>query len=148
MIKNKDKILCDRCVILTRRPISKNDLFKLKPKDLIFYLQSKHISTTGCVGKYYDGTTLENKPNQTFTITEKEELVNLVLAHINSGNYYSTNGTGFSNYTSGDGGNDSDNVSNSFDQIKQTCQNLFSSFTEKIAGIFDKNINLIMFNIQ
>lgn len=52
LIKRKDKILCDRCVVFTTRPISKIDLLKLKPKDLIFYLQSKHISTTGCVGRF------------------------------------------------------------------------------------------------
>ncbi|KAG4071101.1 hypothetical protein HA402_013415 [Bradysia odoriphaga] len=106
LIKRKDKILCDRCVVFTTRPISKIDLLKLKPKDLIFYLQSKHISTTGCV--------------------EKEELVNLVLIHANSIADTSSNR---SSSQFGD-----DNFSNPFDQIKQTCQNLFTSFTDKIAS--------------
>lgn len=44
--------MCERCVVFTTRPLSKIELLKLKAKDLIFYLQSKHISTTGCVGEY------------------------------------------------------------------------------------------------
>lgn len=48
--KRGNTILCERCLIFTRRPLHKVDLLKLKPKDLIFYLQSKHISTAGCVG--------------------------------------------------------------------------------------------------
>ncbi|KAJ6644013.1 E3 ubiquitin-protein ligase rififylin [Pseudolycoriella hygida] len=106
LIKRKDKILCDRCVVFTTRPISKIDLLKLKPKDLIFYLQSKHISTTGCV--------------------EKEELVNLVLIHANS---ISDGSSTRSSSQFSD-----DHFSNPFDQIKQTCQNLFTSFTDKIAS--------------
>lgn len=40
--------------------------------------------------------------------------------------------------TDGNGAGEADeNGSNPFDQIKQTCQNLFTSFTEKIAtGMF------------
>lgn len=44
--------------MFTTRPLSKIELLKLKAKDLIFYLQSKHISTTGCVGE----CTKEQKP--------------------------------------------------------------------------------------
>lgn len=51
LVKRKERVLCDRCIIFTMRPLSKIELLKLKPKDLIFYLQSKHVSTTGCVGK-------------------------------------------------------------------------------------------------
>lgn len=51
LTKTKERILCKRCVVFTTRPLSKIELLKLKAKDLIFYLQSKHISTTGCVGK-------------------------------------------------------------------------------------------------
>lgn len=49
----RDRPLCERCVIFNKRPLSKIELLKLKAKDLIFYLQSKHISTTGCVGELY-----------------------------------------------------------------------------------------------
>lgn len=59
LTKNKERTLCKRCVIFTTRPLSKIELLKLKAKDLIFYLQSKHISTTGCVGKAnYDSVSL------------------------------------------------------------------------------------------
>lgn len=51
--KKNDKILCEKCLVLTERPLSRSDLQKLKPKDLIYYLQSKHISTAGCVGECY-----------------------------------------------------------------------------------------------
>lgn len=53
LTKNKERVLCKRCVIFTARPLSKIELLKLKAKDLIFYLQSKHISTTGCVGELF-----------------------------------------------------------------------------------------------
>lgn len=48
------------------RPLSKIELLKLKPKDLIFYLQSKHVSTTGCVGKKEIRLILQSRecPNQ------------------------------------------------------------------------------------
>lgn len=69
-----------------------------------------------------------------FIFVEKEELVNLVLIHVNNSATYATDGNG----TAGGGGganNETDeNCSNPFDQIKQTCQNLFTSFTEKIAS--------------
>lgn len=94
--------------MFTSRPLSKVDLLKLKPKDLIFYLQSKHISTTGCV--------------------EKEELVNLVLLHVNS----LDGGTGAHHNH-----NEAENHSNTFDQLKQTCQNIFASVSEKLATDFN-----------
>jgi late competence protein required for DNA uptake (superfamily II DNA/RNA helicase) len=50
--KKNGKILCSKCLIFLKRPLSKVELNSLKIKDLIFYLQSKHISTTGCVGKF------------------------------------------------------------------------------------------------
>lgn len=55
----KHTLLCDRCILFSRRPLLRSDLVKLKTKDLIFYLQSKHISTAGCV--------------------EKEDLIDLVI---------------------------------------------------------------------
>lgn len=98
--------LCRRCVIFAKRPLLRTDLLQLKPKDLIFYLQSKHVSTTGCV--------------------EKDELVGLVLTHvqqIDAAAGASENGSSRSY---------SDASANSFDSLKQTCQNFFTSITENI----------------
>ncbi|XP_055917726.1 probable serine/threonine-protein kinase dyrk2 isoform X2 [Eupeodes corollae] len=111
MITQNSVVLCERCAIFAKRPLLKIDLLKLKPKDLIFYLQSKHISTTGCV--------------------EKEELVGLVLTHVNQNdtpNIGSPNGNKFPDF-----GGDTDKP---FENIKQTCQNFFNNITDKIASDF------------
>uniref|UniRef100_A0A182PHV1 RING-type domain-containing protein n=1 Tax=Anopheles epiroticus TaxID=199890 RepID=A0A182PHV1_9DIPT len=127
LAKREERFLCPNCTILTKRPLSRIDLAQLKVKDLIFYLQSKHISTSGCV--------------------EKDDLINLVIAHVNSGGSSprtpgSFSGTS-SNTESASGGssrygsfyrNGTKNCTNTFDQIKHTCQNLFSTFSEKING--------------
>lgn len=64
-----------------------------------------------------------------FIYIEKEELVNLVLIHVNNSSSYSSSADGNT------GNNETDeNCSNPFDQIKQTCQNLFTSFTDKLAS--------------
>ena len=106
--KKFGKILCMKCVIFASNP-SKLELLKLKTKDLIFFLQSKHVSTSG--------------------IVEKEELVNLVLYQIRIGQP----GTpGFSTQTTPN--SDFEGYTNSFDQIKNTCQNFLTSFTDKIAS--------------
>lgn len=60
-------------------------------------------------------------------ISEKEELVNLVLIHVN--NYSPDSQSSARNNCDA-----TDDRSNPFDQIKNTCQNLFSTFTEKIAA--------------
>lgn len=60
--------------------------------------------------------------------TEKEELVNLVMIHVNNLSPDSQSSSR-NQYE----GQDSRN-NNPFDQIKNTCQNLFTSFTEKIAA--------------
>lgn len=57
-------MLCQRCVILTKRPLIRNELQLLKTRDLIIFLQSKHIPTAGCV--------------------EKDDLVNLVMTHVDT----------------------------------------------------------------
>ncbi|KAG5676806.1 hypothetical protein PVAND_006614 [Polypedilum vanderplanki] len=89
---------------------------ELKTKDLVFFLQSRKINISG--------------------IVEKEELCNLIINHINSSSYYDTN---FDNNPSSSSANaDFDNYTQSFDQIKQTCQNIFSSLTDKIASDFQK----------
>ncbi|XP_055530411.1 serine-rich adhesin for platelets [Wyeomyia smithii] len=146
--KRQEKILCHNCVIFTKRPLTKVDLGQLKVKDLIFYLQSKHISTSGCV--------------------EKEDLINLIIAHVNSGasslrspsgsadsgnggvfNFSSASSTGGSSGgVRAEGGRrnqsgasrygnfypaGTDNCASTFDQLKSTCQNLFTSITEKLS---------------
>ncbi|XP_055625074.1 uncharacterized protein LOC129767859 [Toxorhynchites rutilus septentrionalis] len=143
--KRGERILCSNCLILTKRPISRVDLGQLKVKDLIFYLQSKHISTSGCV--------------------EKGDLINLIVAHVNSGassprspagstgsgngglfNFSSASSTGDSSHNGGRGNHSgsssrygnlysasAENCANTFDQIKNTCQNLFSTITEKLS---------------
>lgn len=157
--KRDERILCQNCLVLTKRPLSKVDLGQLKVKELIFYLQSKHISTSGCV--------------------EKDDLINLVIAHVNTGpnsprsplgspgsvgngpgtfNFSSASSTGGSSAGGGGGGGgrrrpdggrgsnsgassrygqfysaSAENCANTFDQIKNTCQNLFSSISEKLG---------------
>ncbi|XP_049299489.1 uncharacterized protein LOC125772122 [Anopheles funestus] len=127
LTKRQERFLCPNCTIFTKRPLSRIDLAQLKVKDLIFYLQSKHISTSGCV--------------------EKDDLINLVIAHVNSGGSSprtpgSFSGTS-SNAESASGGssrygsfyrNGTKNCTNTFDQIKNTCQNLFSTFSDKLNG--------------
>ncbi|XP_053675880.1 serine-rich adhesin for platelets [Anopheles nili] len=122
--KRQERFLCPNCTIFTRRPLSRIDLSQLKVKDLIFYLQSKHISTSGCV--------------------EKDDLINLVIAHVNSGGSSPRTPGSFSaassNAESASGGssrygsfyrNGTKNYTNTFDQIKSTCQNLFSNISDK-----------------
>uniref|UniRef100_A0AAG5DFA0 RING-type domain-containing protein n=1 Tax=Anopheles atroparvus TaxID=41427 RepID=A0AAG5DFA0_ANOAO len=125
--KRQERFLCPNCTIFTKRPLSRIDLAQLKVKDLIFYLQSKHISTTGCV--------------------EKDDLINLVIAHVNSGGSSPRTPGAFSAASSTTGSasggssrygsfsqNGAKNYSNTFDQIKNTCQNLFSTFSDKFNG--------------
>lgn len=85
-------------------------------QDLIFYLQSKKINISGVI--------------------EKEELANMIVNHVNSNSYYETTET--SSNTSTTPNNDFENYAQSFDQIKtkvnQTCQNLFSSISDKISS--------------
>lgn len=57
----------------------------------------------------------------------------MIVNHVNSNNYYETHSS-----TSTTPNNDFDNYFQSFDQIqdqmKQTCQNLFSSISDKISA--------------
>ncbi|XP_017865608.1 PREDICTED: cell wall protein RBR3 [Drosophila arizonae] len=97
---------CQRCAIFAQRPLLRTDLLKLKPKDLIFYLQSKHISTEGCL--------------------EKEELVGLVLTHVAQ----SDRERGCppnQNQSPGRG------QANPMDSLKQTCQNFFTNLSDNIS---------------
>lgn len=100
------RILCVKCLIFASNP-SKLELLKLKTKDLIFFLQSKHVSTSG--------------------IVEKEELVNLVLYQIRIGQPQSLDPQSPTN-------SDFEGYTTSFDQLKNTCQNFITSFTDKISS--------------
>lgn len=64
---------------------------------------------------------------------EKEDLVDLVLIHVATCSPNSNPSSAFS-------ASDSESQSNPFDQLKNTCQNLFTTFTEKIAA--DLNFDL------
>ncbi|KAL9699386.1 hypothetical protein quinque_002827 [Culex quinquefasciatus] len=124
--RRDERILCQNCLVLTKRPLSKVDLGQLKVKELIFYLQSKHISTSGCV--------------------EKDDLVNLVLAHLGIVNWGSSGGveeaSGWWPWSNSGASSrygqfysaSAENCANTFDQIKNTCQNLFSSISEKLGS--------------
>lgn len=98
---------CQRCDIFAQRPLLRANLLKLKPKDLIFYLQSKHISTEGCL--------------------EKEELVGLVLAHVAQSDRTSGRPP---NNSPGRG------QANPMDSLKQTCQNFFTNLSDNISDSF------------
>lgn len=107
----RKKHICLRCEIFLQRPApSKSDLMELKTRDLIFYLQSKKINIAG--------------------IVEKEELANLIVNHVNSNSYYETG----QHSSSSTPNVDFENYTQSFDQIKQTCQNLFTSISDKISA--------------
>ncbi|XP_017032556.1 uncharacterized protein [Drosophila kikkawai] len=99
---------CQRCSIFAQRPLLRTDLLKLKPKDLIFYLQSKHISTEGCL--------------------EKEELVGLVLAHV--AQMDTGRGSNASANSPGRG------QANPIDNLKQSCQNFFTNLTDNLSDSF------------
>lgn len=104
----RKKSVCFRCEIFLQRPApTKSDLMDLKTRDLIFYLQSKKINIAG--------------------IVEKEELANMIINHVNSSSYYDTG-------THSSARSDFDSFDQSFDQIKQTCQNLFTSISDKISS--------------
>ncbi|EDW01721.1 uncharacterized protein LOC6560563 [Drosophila grimshawi] len=96
---------CQRCAIFAQRPLQRTDLLKLKPKDLIFYLQSKHISTEGCL--------------------EKEELVGLVLTHVAQSDRDAMGRP--PNNSPGRG------QANPMDSLKQTCQNFFTNLSDNIS---------------
>lgn len=105
----RKKNQCYRCEVINQKPApTKQELLDLKTRDLIFYLQSKKINIAG--------------------IVEKEELANLIINHVNSNSYYEQHSS-----TSTTPNHDFENYTQSFDQIKQTCQNLFTSISDKIS---------------
>lgn len=136
---NRRQALCKKCLVFSKRPLVRSDLLKLKPKDLIFYLQSKHISTAGCV--------------------EKEELIDLVLQYVNKADMNKRGFSGSSGSSSGSSSHhttpqhqcdsadvaasipegsrgpidNNSNSNNSFESIKQTCQNFFSALSDNIS---------------
>ncbi|KAH8389847.1 hypothetical protein KR200_002785 [Drosophila serrata] len=121
---------CQRCSVFAQRPLLRTDLLKLKPKDLIFYLQSKHISTEGCLGESCRQSSITwylLLPRR--SIAEKEELVGLVLAHVaqmdtgHRGSNASTNSPGRGQ-------------ANPIDNLKQSCQNFFTNLTDNLSDSF------------
>lgn len=68
-------------------------------------------------------------------VSEKEELVNLVLIHVDNTNNFSPDSQqSQTSFSMGSADQNDDGRANPFDQIRSTCQNLFSTFTEKIAS--------------
>lgn len=67
---------------------------------------------------------------------EKEELCNLIINHLNSNAYYEStaNAPLSPDSSTTTPNNDFENYAQSFDHIKQTCQNIFTSITDKIAS--------------
>lgn len=110
----KKKNFCLRCELIFLSS-SKRELMELKTKDLIFFLQSRKINFAG--------------------IVEKEELCNLILYELRSHAYSSASSPTSS---TPNGGDFDANYAHSFDQIKQTCQNIFTSLSDKIASDFQK----------
>lgn len=73
------------------------------------------------------------KANRFYNFVEKEELVNLVLIHVDN-NFSPDSQQSPTSISMGiSDQSDEDPRSNPFDQIRNTCQNLFTTFTEKIA---------------
>lgn len=70
------KLKCNKCKVLSARPLCRSQLQQLRVKDLQLYLTSQKVSTKGCV--------------------EKEDLVNLLMRH--AGN--SSNSTQRSDFSS------------------------------------------------
>ncbi|XP_026477549.1 E3 ubiquitin-protein ligase RNF34-like [Ctenocephalides felis] len=109
----RDRVLCGKCIVLTSRPLSRSQLLQLKSKDLIIYLKSIHVSTSGCV--------------------EKEDLVNLLLAHVNSEQYYDNSNSHQNHQSTSGTGNNGSNTSNLFKQFN--LQNLWASVQEKYDNV-------------
>ncbi|KAF7989067.1 hypothetical protein HCN44_007377 [Aphidius gifuensis] len=66
VIRRGDRVLsCDNCSMLSRRPLIKSQVLKMKTKDLKQYLIAKKVSLSGCV--------------------EKEDLVNILMQYANYG---------------------------------------------------------------
>ncbi|XP_046744592.1 E3 ubiquitin-protein ligase rififylin isoform X2 [Diprion similis] len=65
------KLNCEKCRLLSQRPVIRSNLLEMRSKDLHRYLMAKKISTRGCV--------------------EKEDLVNLIIQHANATDSTSSN---------------------------------------------------------
>ncbi|XP_043283382.1 E3 ubiquitin-protein ligase rififylin [Venturia canescens] len=64
VIKRGDRVLsCDNCSMLSRRPLVRSQVLKMRTKDLKHYLTAKKISLRGCV--------------------EKEDLINILMQYAN-----------------------------------------------------------------
>ncbi|XP_046597743.1 E3 ubiquitin-protein ligase rififylin isoform X2 [Neodiprion lecontei] len=72
MTRSADRRLnCEKCRLLSQRPVIRSNLLEMRSKDLHRYLMAKKISTRGCV--------------------EKEDLVNLIIQHANATDSASSN---------------------------------------------------------
>uniref|UniRef100_A0A1B0A9E8 RING-type domain-containing protein n=1 Tax=Glossina pallidipes TaxID=7398 RepID=A0A1B0A9E8_GLOPL len=120
-LKGSRKIpICEICQLFSKRPLLRSDLMDMKSKDLIFYLQSKHISTAGCV--------------------EKEDLIGLVLQHIQVTDSSSSSSSQSSPHHKGQ--THRSESFTPFEGIKQSCQNFFTNLSENISdslSSFDTN---------
>jgi E3 ubiquitin-protein ligase RNF34 len=106
----KRKNVCLKCEVFLQKPFpAKEAIMAMKTKDLVFYLQKNRICLpVGAV--------------------EKEDLANLIINHANHTYYESGTANSHSSTST------PDYEFQSFDQIKQTCQNLFTSISDKIAS--------------
>lgn len=75
-------------------------------------------------------------------IVEKEELVHIIINYLNTNSApgHSSSSTPI---------NDFENYAQSFDHIKQTCHNLFTSFSDKItSGNFFDDTLIVLLNLN
>ncbi|XP_063974346.1 E3 ubiquitin-protein ligase RNF34 isoform X2 [Diachasmimorpha longicaudata] len=74
VIRRRDRVLsCDNCSMLSRRPLIKSQVLKMKSKDLKQYLIAKKVSLRGCV--------------------EKEDLINILMIYANGADSQMNNDT-------------------------------------------------------
>ncbi|XP_015124981.1 E3 ubiquitin-protein ligase rififylin [Diachasma alloeum] len=74
VIRRGDRVLsCDNCSMLSRRPLIRSQVLKMKSKDLKQYLIAKKVSLRGCV--------------------EKEDLINILMIYANGADSQMSNET-------------------------------------------------------
>ncbi|EEB16792.1 RING finger protein, putative [Pediculus humanus corporis] len=126
MRQEDTKFCCKKCQILTARPLDRNELLNLRSRDLINYLTSRHISTSGCV--------------------EKEDLVNILIRDVNDSYIHPSTSTPLEgNYCTNSypntPRNSSFNTSNSNEKkrFSFSAENLFNEDGIRIIGHDDSN---------
>uniref|UniRef100_A0A0C9RF28 Rffl_1 protein n=2 Tax=Fopius arisanus TaxID=64838 RepID=A0A0C9RF28_9HYME len=74
VIRRGDRVLsCDNCSMLSRRPLIRSQILKMKSKDLKQYLVAKKVSVRGCV--------------------EKDDLIDILMVYANGGDNQRSNAT-------------------------------------------------------